>query len=66
MGTRLTKRLLESGHTVKNAVKRKSVTYPELWLRCDVRRTGEMSTTFCVRLQAENSRWWGRALTERA
>ena len=37
VGTRLTKRLLESGHTVKIADKRKSVTYPELWLRCDVR-----------------------------
>ena len=35
MGTRLTKRLLEAGHTVKIAVKRKSVTDPELWLRCD-------------------------------
>ena len=35
VGTRLTKRLLEAGHTVKIADKRKSVTYPELWLRCD-------------------------------
>ena len=30
VGTRLTKRLLEAGHTVKIADKRKSVTYPEL------------------------------------
>lgn len=35
MGTCLTKRLLKSGHTVKIADKRKSVTYPELWLRWD-------------------------------
>lgn len=32
VGTRLVKRLLASGHTVKIADKRKSVAYPELWL----------------------------------
>ena len=37
VGTRLVKRLLDSGYTVKIADKRKSVTYPELWTRCDVR-----------------------------
>lgn len=37
VGTRLVKRLLGSGYTVKIADKRKSATYPELWERCDVR-----------------------------
>lgn len=37
VGTRLVKRLLASGHTVKIADKRKSVAYPELWVRCDIR-----------------------------
>ncbi len=37
VGTRLTKRLVESGHTVRIADKRKSFAYPELWTRCDVR-----------------------------
>ena len=37
VGTRLVKRLLASGYTVKIADKRKSVTYPDLWVRCDVR-----------------------------
>lgn len=40
VGTRLTKRLLAAGHTVKIADKRKSVTYPELWVRCDIRNSG--------------------------
>ena len=39
VGTRLVKRLLESGYTVKIADKRKSVAYPDLWVRCDVRNT---------------------------
>ena len=37
VGTRLVKRLLSDGHTVKIADKRKSATYPELWVRCDIR-----------------------------
>ena len=37
VGTRLVKRLLASGHTVKIADKRKSVAYPDLWVRCDIR-----------------------------
>lgn len=37
VGTRLIKRLLDSGYSIKIADKRKSVTYPDLWVRCDVR-----------------------------
>ena len=37
VGTRLVKRLLDSGYTVNIADKRKSVAYPDLWVRCDVR-----------------------------
>lgn len=37
VGTRLTKRLLNAGYSVKIADKRKSVTYPDLWVRCDIR-----------------------------
>ena len=37
LGTRLTKRLLDAGHTVRIADKRKSAAYPELWTRCDIR-----------------------------
>ena len=40
VGTRLTKRLLAAGHAIKIADKRKSVTYPELWVRCDIRNFG--------------------------
>lgn len=53
VGTRLTKRLLESGHTVKIADKRKSVTYPELWLRCDVRNSGNETREFPASLTDE-------------
>ena len=53
MGTRLTKRLLEAGHTVKIADKRKSVTYPELWLRCDVRNSGNETKEFPASLTDE-------------
>lgn len=53
METRLTKRLLESGHTVKIADKRKSVTYPELWLRCDVRNSGNETKEFPASLTDE-------------
>ncbi len=37
VGTRLVKRLLDAGYSVRIADKRRSVTYPELWTRCDVR-----------------------------
>ena len=37
VGTRLVKRLLDAGYTVRIADKRKSVAYPDLWMRCDVR-----------------------------
>lgn len=46
VGTRLTKRLLEAGYTVKIADKRKSVTYPNLWIRCDVRNSLEEKNEF--------------------
>lgn len=46
VGTRLTKRLLAAGHTVKIADKRKSVTYPELWVRCDIRNSGNETKDF--------------------
>ncbi len=39
VGTRLVRRLLEAGYDVKIADKRKSVAYPELWVRCDIRNT---------------------------
>lgn len=37
IGTKLPKRLLESGCAVKIADKVKSLTYPELWIKGDVR-----------------------------
>jgi nucleoside-diphosphate-sugar epimerase len=37
VGTRLVKRLLLSGHTVRIADKRPSRDFPDLWFRCDVR-----------------------------
>ena len=37
VGTRLVKRLLDAGHTVRIADKRRSVAYPDLWTRCDIR-----------------------------
>lgn len=46
VGTRLTARLLEKGYTVKIADKRKSVTYPDLWIRCDVRNAGDEVNEF--------------------
>jgi nucleoside-diphosphate-sugar epimerase len=46
VGTRLTKRLLAAGHTVKIADKRRSVTYPELWVRCDIRNAGSETKEF--------------------
>ena len=53
METRLTKRLLEAGYTIKIADKRKSVTYPELWLRCDVRNSGNETREFPASLTDE-------------
>ena len=46
IGTRLTKRLLEAGHTVRIADKRCSHTYPQLWKRCDVRNAPEEKNEF--------------------
>ncbi|MCQ2584367.1 MAG: NAD-dependent epimerase/dehydratase family protein [Treponema sp.] len=46
VGTRLVKKLLESGHSVKIADKRCSVAYPELWVRCDVRNAGDEKNEF--------------------
>ena len=46
VGTRLVKRLIESGYTVKIADKRKSVTYPDLWMRCDVRNAPNETNDF--------------------
>ena len=55
LGTRLTKRLLASGHTIKIADKRKSIAYPELWFRCDVRNRGEETNEFLASLTDEAS-----------
>ncbi|MCR4631154.1 MAG: NAD(P)-dependent oxidoreductase [Treponema sp.] len=46
VGTRLVKRILESGHTVIIADKRKSVAYPELWVRCDIRNAPNETADF--------------------
>lgn len=46
VGTRLVKRLLVAGHTVKIADKRKSSTYPELWTRCDIRNAPKKMEDF--------------------
>ncbi len=46
VGTRLTKRLLAAGHSVKIADKRRSVTYSELWVRCDIRNAGNETNEF--------------------
>lgn len=46
VGTRLAKRLIAAGHTVRIADKRKSITYPELWMRCDVRNGLEETDEF--------------------
>ncbi|MDE5898754.1 MAG: NAD-dependent epimerase/dehydratase family protein [Treponemataceae bacterium] len=53
VGTRLAKRLLAAGHTVKIADKRKSVAYLELWLRCDVRNRGDETNEFPASLTDE-------------
>ncbi len=46
VGTRLTKRLLTSGHTVTIADKRKSVAYPDNWIRCDIRNAPSETNDF--------------------
>lgn len=46
VGTRLTTRLLAAGYNVKIADKRKSVTYPDLWVRCDIRNAGSETNEF--------------------
>lgn len=46
VGTRLTKRLLEAGYTVRIADKRRSVFYPELWVRCDIRNAADEKNSF--------------------
>ncbi|MBD5447439.1 MAG: NAD-dependent epimerase/dehydratase family protein [Treponema sp.] len=46
VGTRLTKRFLEAGHSVRIADKRKSAVYPELWIRCDVRNAPDRTDEF--------------------
>ena len=44
VGTRLVKRLLDAGHDVRIADKRKSHAYPDLWVRCDIRNKEEEKT----------------------
>ena len=46
VGTRLVKRLLSAGHSVRIADKRCSVSYPELWQRCDIRNSPEEKNDF--------------------
>ena len=46
VGTRLTKRLLAAGYSVKIADKRKSVAYPDLWVRCDIRNAPNETADF--------------------
>lgn len=53
VGNRLTKRFLENGYSVKIADKRKSATYPELWVRCDVRNKGNETNEFPASLTDE-------------
>lgn len=53
VGTRLAKRLLEAGHTVRIADKRKSAAYPDLWFRCDVRNNGDEKNEFPASLTDE-------------
>ena len=50
LGTRLTRRLLEAGHTVRIADKRPSHAYPELWTRCDIRNAPEEKAEFAESL----------------
>lgn len=50
LGTRLTRRLLEAGHTVRIADKRPSHAYPELWTRCDIRNAPEEQAEFAESL----------------
>ena len=50
LGTRLARRLLEAGHTVRIADKRPSHAYPELWTRCDIRNAPEEKAEFAESL----------------
>lgn len=50
VGTRLARRLLEAGHTVRIADKRPSHAYPELWTRCDIRNAPEEKAEFAESL----------------
>ena len=49
VGTRLTKRLLAAGHTVKIADKNDSKTYPELRVYADVRASRRRDAEIAVR-----------------
>lgn len=53
VGTRLAKRLIEAGHTVKIADKRRSVAYPELWTRADIRNAPDERNEFKASLTDE-------------
>ena len=46
VGTRLVRRLLDAGHDVKIADKRKSHAYPDLWVRCDIRNQDNEKNEF--------------------
>jgi len=46
VGTRLTKRLINAGYIVRIADKRMSHTYPELWMRCDIRNLFDEKNDF--------------------
>ena len=50
VGTRLARRLLEAGHTVRIADKRPSHAYPELWTRCDIRNAPQEKAEFAESL----------------
>lgn len=53
VGTRLVKHLLEAGYNVKIADKRKSIAYPELWTRIDIRNAPEEKNEFKASLTDE-------------
>ena len=53
VGTRLVKRLLDAGHTVRIADKRKSAAYPDLWTRCDIRNAPNETAEFSASVTDE-------------
>lgn len=55
VGTRLVKRLVASGHNVKIADKRKSHTYPDLWIRADVRNLPDSAESFAASMTDEST-----------